>query len=364
MFRLSLPFAYGSPMPMTDSPLPPLAPVRRKWNLPLILALLALGGTGWQWVESRQAQESAQQLVASKIAEANQATLAARTALARAEKATQDTAARLAQLEAHVNEASGQYATLASLHQDVTRNQEDWLQAEIEHTLNLATQQLILAGNVPATINALEQIDARLTKLDKPQYIALRRALGSDLDALKALPRVDVVGVTARLERLAAGIDTLPLEIDHQPNTPADKTTDKAAPLPADAPAWQAFAYKLLHEASKLVRIRNMDKPEALLLSPEQAFFLRENVKLRLLDARLALMQRDGASFHSDVDAIAGMIQRHFDGNAAATQRWLTTLDEIKREPVANALPELTASFKAVRQLATAGVTRQKEQAQ
>lgn len=107
-----------------------------------------------------------------------------------------------------------------------------------------------------------------------------------------------------------------------------------------------------------------MDKPEALLLSPEQAFFLRENVKLRLLDARLALMQRDGASFHSDVDAIAGMIQRHFDGNAAATQRWLTTLDEIKREPVANALPELTASFKAVRQLATAGVTRQKEQAQ
>lgn len=147
-----------------------------------------------------------------------------------------------------------------------------------------------MAGNVP-TINALEQIDARLTKLTKPQHIALRRALGSDLDALKALPRVDVVGVTARLERLAAGIDTLPLEIDHQPNTlPKDHRQSRAA-AQADAPLGRRLPTSCCTKPASWCGFAIWTSPKPCCCRQSVSSFCAKNVKLRLLDARLALMK-------------------------------------------------------------------------
>ncbi|WP_199053990.1 uroporphyrinogen-III C-methyltransferase, partial [Aquitalea sp. ASV15] len=156
---------------------------------------------------------------------------------------------------------------------------------------------------------------------------------------------LDTVGLTVKLDRLMLSSDSLPLVVDA--HRLQDKRTAKT--LPASAPFWERLVADISQSLGELVHIRRMDKPEALLLSPEQSFFLRENLKMRLLDARLALIQRDGTTFDADVSAAQSYVLRYFDNDAPATRQWLSTLLELKGAPLSVTLPDLNASLKAVR---------------
>lgn len=237
-------------------------------------------------------------------------------------------------------------STLNGMYQELTKNRSDWLLSEVEHTLSIASQQLQLAGNVPAAISALDMVDARLSKFDRPQLIGVKKAVATDLEKLKALPYLDTVGLTVKLDRLMLSADNLPLVVDahHLQDQPGKK-----AAAPTNAPIWERLLSDISKSLGELVHIRRMDKPEALLLSPEQSFFLRENLKMRLLDARLALIQRDGVTYEADIAAAQNYAQRYFDNDAAATRQWLATLIELKSAPLSVTLPDLNASLKAVR---------------
>ena len=336
---------------MTDTPAAPTAPEprpSRKVSVALLVAFAALGVSGWQWFDTRQQLDAMQVELAKKLAESGGATQATKSAQEQGKQALEQLSARLTLTEARVTESAGQYATLQGMYAELTRNREDWQLAEIEHALTIASQQLDLAGNVPATISALEAVDAKLAGLDKAQFVPLRRAVGQDLEKLKALPFVDTVGLTVKLDGLLAGVDTLPLVVDGHRVEPAAQT---AAPAPAGN-RWQTLGAELWHEFSQLIRIRRMDKPDALLLSPDQAFFLRENLKLRLLNARLALLQRDDKGFHAALEQARGYASQYFDNQAGPTQRWLAALKDVAGATVALDLPNLNQSLKAAQQLA------------
>lgn len=326
----------------------PAAPANRKpANLALIAALLALGLTGWQYYETRLELTGIQQQLAHKQAEAGGAAKELRGLTEQALNNSRASDAKIARLEDQINQATGQYATLNGMYQELTKNRADWLLSEVEHTLAIASQELQLTGNVNATSVALEGINSRLAQFDRPQLIGLKRALGKDLETLKALPHLDSVGLTVKLDRLLLSVDHLPLVVDqHQ----LDTTLSKKA-LPADRPWWERLIGDISHSLGELVHIRRMDKPEALLLSPEQAFFLRENLKLRLLDARLALHQRDGATFQADLAAAQSYVTRYFDRSAEPTRQWLATLGEFGNAPLDVKLPDLSGSLKAVRDI-------------
>lgn len=304
---------------MTDTPTS--APARpHRLNLALLVALAALAATGWQWYDTRQLLHTAELDLARKVATADGMSQSAKAAQAQTRQTLDQLSARLAQTETRVNESAGQYATLQSMYLELTRNREDWQQAEVEHALTIASQQLALAGNVKAVISGLEAIDARLASIDKPQYIALRRAISADLIQLKALPHIDRVGLAVRLDQLMAGIDHLPLMVDaHRIETTRPVAGGKPAATPAAAPAletlppWQQFGRELWQGFSSLIRIQRMDKPDALLLTPEQRFFLRENLKLRLLNARLALLSRQFDAAQSDLRDAQSALDRYFD---------------------------------------------------
>lgn len=324
----------------------PAAP-RRSVNLALIVALAALGVTGWQYYETRQALSEAKLALAQRLTDAGGATREIRRETEQALAATRAAEGKLSVLEARVNESAGQFATLGGMYQELTKNRTDWLLSELEHTLAIASQQLQLAGNVPVAISALEMVEARLARFDRPQLIALKKAVSKDLVTLKALPYLDTVGLTVKLDRLTLGVDQLPLVIDHQRLTPAQSV--RLGKLPEGASWWERGLAELSASVGELVNIRRMDKPEALLLSPEQVFFLRENLKMRLLDARLALIQRDGTTFNADVDAARSYVERYFDRDAPATRQWLAIVHELSTAQFTVALPDLSASLKAVR---------------
>ncbi|AXK38809.1 uroporphyrinogen-III C-methyltransferase [Crenobacter cavernae] len=334
------------PTAASVDPVPPAAK-KTPVNLALIVALAALGVAGWQYYETRQELASVKLQLAQKLAESGGAAKELRGLTEQAISGNRATDAKLARVEDQVALATGQYATLNNMYQELTRGRADWLLSEIEHTLAVASQELQLAGNVSGAIVALENVNSRLDQFDRPQLIALKRAAARDLEALKALPYLDSVGLTVKIDRLMLAVDSLPLAVDNHRLGPAAPRA--ASPQPATASWWERLTGEIGSSFGELVRIRRMDKPEALLLSPEQGFFLRENLKLRLLDARLALTQRDGNTWRADLTAANTYVERYFDRDAPSTRQWLSGLAELDNAPLDVKLPDLTASLKAAR---------------
>ncbi len=318
-----------------------------------VAAIAALALAGWQWMENG-ALSDAQEQLARRLADSEGA---GKASLAQAGE-------RLAALEAkveEVNELRGQQATLEKLYQDIARNRDESAVAEIEQSIMLAAQQLQLVGNVPGAILALQAADARLAGGNRPQFIGLRRALVHDLDRLRALPQTDIAGISLRLEGVVAAVDTLPLLADARPKADG-KPAERGAPVAAAGkPFWQPaqrVAGEFWDEIRSLVRVQRFDRDEAPLLAPGQAFFLRENLKLRLLNARLALLSRDPATFRGELKQAQAWLERYFDVRGAAAQNALGGLKQLAANEIGGEPPTLDESLAAVRGFKTGAVRK------
>jgi uncharacterized protein HemX len=310
----------------------------------LILALAALvAGLGFAWIGyDRMAQLEVQ--LARRIGEFDAASREARVAAKAANDALADLQSRLMALENRAQETQDQQLALTAMYQDLARSQDERVIADLEQTLLLAQQQLQLAGNVRAALIALEAAETRLAQLGKPQFAALRTAIARDLERLKLLPAADIEGIGARLEALMQNVDQLKSESETEP--PAQAV---AAPKPGPADTLARLSREIWEEFKSLVRIRRLDHPDLPLLTPSQTYFLRENLKLRLLAARLALLQRDEAGFRADLGAARGWIERYFNRQDAGGKAFAASLDELLRAPVALKDAGIDASLQALR---------------
>ncbi|MDB5853229.1 MAG: hypothetical protein JWR22_1270, partial [Herminiimonas sp.] len=235
--------------------------------------------------------------------------------------------------------------------------------------LSTASQQLQLAGNVRGALIALQNADSRLSRSDKPQFIVIRRAVARDMDRLKALPTVDLTGLALRLDSVIGQIDGMPLLSDEKPSTPVEQprqTRRNASTTGGSGPAtdkgttrndwianlentWQSWTSEIWGEVRQLVRVRTVNTPDALLLSPGQAYYARENLKLRLLNARLALLSRNESAFRSDLLAAQDTIGRYFDTRARQTQAAQALLKQVQASNLSIEMPVLSDSLDAVR---------------
>jgi uroporphyrin-3 C-methyltransferase len=313
--------------------------------LALLLALAATALAAWQWYDARKRFDVLQQDVARRFAEIDTLSRDARSLAAQSRDELRDVVARLGQIEARMVETQNQRLALESLYRDLSGSRDVWVLAEVEQALLIANQQLQLAGNVKAALIALGAADARLARMDRPQFTALRRVIGQDIERLKAAPYVDVVGMALRLDNVMTAVDTLPLAMEERPQPANDATA------PASGGFWANLRRETMQDLRRLVRIQNTEKPAAPLLSPEQAFFLRENLKLRLLGARLALLARDEASFKADLNAASDWLQRYYDTGSKPAASALSTVKQLAQSEVGIELPDISASLDAARNL-------------
>jgi len=198
---------------------------------------------------------------------------------------------------------------------------------------------------VQAALAGLQVADAKLARLDRPQVATARRALARDMDRLKAVPYVDVAGISIKLDQLIAAVDTLPLAKDERLPAPPP------AAIPADEPAWVRFLRDVWNDLRGVIRIEVADRPAAPLVTPQQSFFLRENLRLRLLAARLALLARDERSFKADIQAASAWLRQYFDLQSKPVQAALATLAQHAALAMPGEMPDLAASIDAVRML-------------
>jgi uroporphyrin-3 C-methyltransferase len=322
-----------------------VAAVRLLWGI-VVLALLA---GAYAWYDQRRTTQLLQGEVAKRLAAADAAAAQARARDSDLANDLRDAHAKLALLEARVAEFQSQQAALEALYRELAPSRDELALSEVEQILVLASQQLSLGGNVQAALAGLQVADAKLARMDRPQVGPLRRALARDMDRLKAVPYVDVAGISIRLDQAIQAIDTLPLAKDERIAPPP------AAPSRADEPAWLRFLHGVWSDLRSVIRIEVSDRPAAPLVTPQQAFFLRENVRLRLLSARLALLARDQASFKADLQAARGWLDQYFDRQSRQVQLVLTTLTQLSATAMPGEMPDLSGSLDAVRLLKSAG---------
>lgn len=354
---------------------PQFPPPRRNRLIYLALIVLAVLLLAQWWVSHREIA-SLRKEVARRMQGSDTVNTETRVVAKSVQETTQELQAKVSVLENKQAEAQSQQLALEQLYQDTFKKREDWALTEIEQILSIANEQLQLAGNVQGALVALQNADNRLSHADTPQFVTVRRAIGHDIERLKALPSVDVTGITLRLDSVIGQVDGLPLLSDEQPAMPAvepknlreekppvkkakphGKSAKPAEELPPPQPSWSTIAKnkwdswsaEMWADVQQLIRIRKVDTPDALLLSPTQAYYARENLKLRLLSARLALLSRNQAAFRSDLIAAQDAITRYFDTRARQTQTVQTILKQVQSTNLAVEMPSLSESLNAVR---------------
>jgi uroporphyrin-III C-methyltransferase len=323
--------------------LPP-APARSRAPLLLLIAIaVAIGLATLFWLDARSRIGATQEELARRLRDIESNAGEARSIARQTQEAVRDAHVKVAQLEARLAESQSQQLALEALYQELSRNRDEWQLAEIEQVLAIASQQLQLAGNVRAALLALQLAEARLARTDRPQFLPVRRALARDIERLKALPLLDVAGMSARIDGLIAGVDSLPMAFEEK-TPPA-----KAAPSPAERGFWSRLGTEVWSEVKQLVVVRQVGAPEPPLLPPPQAYYLRENLRLRLLNARLSLLTRDEAGYRDDLRAAEGWIRRYFDPRSKQAVDALGQLKQLSAASISFEMPTISESLDAVR---------------
>ena len=330
---------------MSDTPRGDTPRVSRLPLLVLIAVVLATGLAVLFWMDTRNRIDDTQEQLARKLRSIEDDARDARAIARQSQDALREAQTKVAQLEARLTESQSQQLALEALYQELSRNRDEWQLAEIEQVLAIASQQLQLAGNVRAALLALQLAEARVARSDRPQFMPLRRALARDIDRLKSVPALDLAGMSLRINGLVASVDSLPLAFEERGERPSPARREPAA----DAGFWTRLGTEVWNEIRQLVVVRQMNAPEPPLLPPTQAYFLRENLRLRLLNARMTLLTRDEGGYREDLRAAQAWLARYFDPKAKAVLDAQAQMKQLAATTISFEMPTISESLEAVR---------------
>ncbi len=351
----------AGPAPVAAEPLAAVAPpdaertpgaVPRSLWLSLALlaavAVAALVSSGLLWQKLSNVQEH----LARQSAESGAQSLEARTLARQAQDLARETAAKQAVSDARLSEATLQRGQLEELMQSLSRSRDENLVVDIESSIRLAQQQAQLTLSVEPLLAALKTADQRIERAAQPRLAPLQRALARDVERIRAARLTDTPGLLTRLDDLVRQIDDLPLQ---NAVVQAGSARGRAAPEPLPEEWWWRGLALVRAEAYKLLRVSRIDHPEAALVSPEQSYFLRENLKLKLLNARMGLLARQLESARADLAAASYALHRYFDPASRKTQAAAGLLSQVQAEMKTVELPRVDETLAA---LATAAAGR------
>lgn len=290
-----------------------------------------------------------QQQLARQSAQAQAQAAEARERSLQAETLVRDTAARLALTDARVREVAMQRAQIEGLVQTLARSGQESLAVELESTLRFAQQQAQLSGGAGPLIAALKTVAQRIDAAAQPRLADAQRAVARDLERLASTQLMDTASMASRIDALMRGVDELPLA-NAPGRLPTAVLDNPQAPTPPSAEP--SFLRGVLHafvsDARGLLRVARIEHPEAALLSPEQGFFVRENMKLLLQSARLGLFARQLDSARTDLAAASALLDKYFDAGARKNQFAAAQLQQLRAEANAVELPRIDASLAAL----------------
>ena len=342
-------------MPAAD--VRPAVAVRTRWTVAAAVALLvlSLASLTVAWRAQQRVNSIEQELVRRQQDSQGQST-EARLFAKQAQEGTLEALAKLALLEARVAEVAIQRGQLEDLIQSLSRSRDENLLVDVEAGIRVAQQQSNITGSAEPLVAVLRQADERLARYNQPRLEGVRRAIARDLDRVRAVGVADIPSLVIKLDEAVRLVDEAPLLSVAEPRkaVAAARTPGKASVPSRSASAgaagaaewarawrdgWSTAAERVWLEARSLIRLTRIDQPEAMLLAPEQAFFLRENLKLRLLNARLALLSRQFDTAQSDLQSAQSSLDRYFDRSSRRTMLALELVKQVAVQARQGVLP-------------------------
>ncbi len=309
-----------------------------------VLAALCVASLSLVWSTQQRVKTLEQELVRRQQTSQDQAT-EARLLARQAHDTAADAAAKLGLLEARVAESALQRTQVEELIQSLSRSRDENVLADVEAALRVAQQQSAITGSAEPLVAVLKQADERLARYNQPRLERVRRAVARDLDRVRSVSVADVPSLSIKLDEAVRLVDELPMLVnpDRKPGATAAREAASAAAAKAGAAgasspsgwlglvdeAWQRFGREAWAEIRSLVRVTRIDQPEAMLIAPEQAYFLRENLKLRLLNARLALLSRQFEQAQGDLAQAQSALERYFDRNSRRVANTVELLRQV-----------------------------------
>ena len=306
-------------------------------SLLAILIALGVGGAGYYFGQ-QQVDEFQQKLTALEAQINNKTVVSApaqevkfdTTQLAQLESANKATQNKIAQVEELINAKSHELVGLQSQINKVSaqanaQQPTDWLFSESDFLLNNALRKLVLDNDVDTAVSLLKLADETLAKVNNSQSAAIRSAINQDLKQLLSVAGVDQNAVMQKLSQLANTVDELPvLDVNFGDDQNATKLSDSLSDWAENA---EKSATSFLNHFIRISPKHGADRKE--LLAPNQDIYLRENIRLRLQLAIMAVPRQQNELYKQSLEAVASWIRSYFDTNAEVTQSFLKSVDEL-----------------------------------
>ena len=320
-----------------------------KWLMRSIGALAVVGavGSGLMWAKLSGIQEQ----LARQSADTGSQAVEARVTSKQAEALARETAARLAVTDAKLSEVALQRSQLEELMQSLSRSRDENLVVDIESAIRLAQQQAQLTGSAQPLLAALNSAEQRLTKVAQPRLAPVLRAVTRDIERIKATAVADTPALLFKLDELVRVVDTLPLL--NAVGVMRQEQPVQAVPATSWAKAismswWEKVLSDVWHDVKNLIRVSRIDKPEASMLAPDQSYFVRENLKLRLLNARLGLLARHFDVVQSDMKQANEDLAHYFDLQTRQGQATLALAREVLTQSKQVEIPRVDDTIAAL----------------
>ncbi len=334
---------------------PPRQKLSKTAVLALLIALLALGLGGWLFYQGTLLKQEAAALQAELDrvrTEAQQVAGGAREQSGALQGQIQQLERQLGQDRQGVSQLQQRLTqSMQQVQQQLAgTSRSDWLLAEVEYLLRLANQRILMERTASGALSLLNSADAILKETDDVAIFDVRKALAKDIAALQSVPRVDTEGLFLKMSALDEQVEKLRLI----PVTDRHKLPNLVDQFNADAAAsWGASLQEgwsnTMDKLSKLVVVQHRDEPVEPLMSPEQTYYLKQNLHLMLQQAQMALLQGEQASYDNSLQKALAWVETYFAEEDATTQGMLQGLKSLQGVQVAPELPDISASLKTLK---------------
>ncbi|MCG7907783.1 MAG: uroporphyrinogen-III C-methyltransferase [Candidatus Thiodiazotropha taylori] len=335
-------------------------------RLPIILAGLALLAViaslvfGYRyWVEMKSSLEQMnrdlaeanqqQSQFAERLMQSQQAFAKQQQQIAEQQQALVEQSERVKQAkEAAKKQDTQLYRSLAEIQTKLGGREGQWRVAEAEYLIRVANHRVSLMGDVSTALEALKSADERLSASGDPVWSGVREQLAREITQLKAVPIVDQAGISAELTALADQVERLPLHGEGIALIANEKPAAGDEPVASEGLALEQIVDDLWQGFKSMMVIRHHDRPVSAMLPPEQRYFLIQNLRLKLENAKAALMGQDASLYQDSLNGALAWLKAYFLVEDPGVSGFKGQLEALVARDIAPQLPDISASLRVL----------------
>lgn len=233
------------------------------------------------------------------------------------------------------------------LQRQLGKTRGDWLVADAEYLLTVANERLHLIGDVNTTREALEAADQRLRESGDAAVFKVREQIAKEIAALRNVTVADIVGLYASIQSLEDQVDKLVLIL---PYSGKALSPSKIHSHPNKTEEGHDLLDSALSELENIVTIRHTDQPIKEILTPQQAQFIREQLRVKLEMVKISLVQQNEAIYLASLLDAKKWTEQNFTSNSD-TQKFIGELDRIYAIKIRSHFPNISSSLKMLRDI-------------